>query len=59
MTLETFPIGQAMDVTYPDFKVSLNVRSLTEMSFEIKEGPFAHTETIAIQIVPLGNASSR
>lgn len=56
MTLKTFPVGQEMDVTYPDFKVSLKIQSLTKMSFEIAEGPFAHKETVAIEVAPLGNS---
>lgn len=56
MSMEHFPIGQAMDVTYPNFKVSLTLLSLTQLTFEIKEGPFARSETVRIQIIPLGNS---
>jgi predicted SnoaL-like aldol condensation-catalyzing enzyme len=56
MTIDSFPVGQQMDVTYPEFKVTLTLRSHTEMHFEIKEGQFAHTETVAIEVVPLGNS---
>lgn len=45
-----------MDVTYPDFKVSLALLSATQLRFEISEGPFARTETVDIQVVPLGNS---
>jgi hypothetical protein len=55
MSMESFPIGQEMDVTYPNFKVSLTLLSGTQLTFEIKEGPFARTETVDIQVVPLGN----
>jgi predicted SnoaL-like aldol condensation-catalyzing enzyme len=44
-----------MDVTYPDFKVSLTLQSITQMTFQIKDGPFARIETVAIQVAPLGN----
>jgi hypothetical protein len=56
MSMEGFPIGQEMDVTYPNFKVSLTPLSGTQLTFEIKEGPFARTETVDIQVVPLGNS---
>jgi predicted SnoaL-like aldol condensation-catalyzing enzyme len=56
MSMESFPIGQEMDVTYPNFKVSLTLLSGTQLTFEITEGPFARTETVDIQVVPLGNS---
>jgi predicted SnoaL-like aldol condensation-catalyzing enzyme len=56
MSMESFPIGQEMDVTYPNFKVTLRLLSSTQLTFEIAEGPFAHTETVDIQVVPLGNS---
>lgn len=55
MSMERFPVGQQMDVTYPDFTVSLTLLSDRQLRFEIKEGPFARTETVDIQVVPLGN----
>ena len=55
MSMERFPIGQEMDVTYPNFKVSLTLESATELTFKIKDGPFARTETVDIQVAPLGN----
>lgn len=54
MSIEHFPVGQEMDVTYPDFKVSLTLQSSTQMTFQIKDGPFARIETVAIQVTPLG-----
>jgi predicted SnoaL-like aldol condensation-catalyzing enzyme len=55
VSLETFPVGQEMTVSYPEFTVHLTLRSTTEMAFEIKEGPFAHAETVDINVVSLGN----
>lgn len=55
MSTDGFPIGQEMDVTYPEFRVSLRLQSRTQLSFEIKEGPFAHAETVEIEVAPLGN----
>ena len=45
-----------MEVSYPDFRVSLALLSTTQLSFEIEEGPYARTETVDIQVVPLGNS---
>lgn len=55
MTLSHFPVGQEMDVAYPDFQVSLTLLSTRQLTFEIKGGPFARTETVDIQVAPLGN----
>ena len=56
MSVERFPIGQEMDVTYPNFKVSLALLSATQLRFEINEGPFARSETVDIQVVDLGSS---
>ncbi len=56
MSIDLFPIGLEMDVAYPNFKVSLTLLSVTQLRFEIKEGPFARTETVDIQVAPLGNS---
>ncbi len=55
MPLSHFPVGMEIDVSYPDFAVSLTLLSTTQLKFEIKEGPFARTETVDIHVVPLGN----
>ncbi|MDQ0314934.1 nuclear transport factor 2 family protein [Amorphus orientalis] len=55
MTEHGFPVGLEMDVSYPDFQVSLTLLSTEQLRFEIKEGPFARTETVDIQVVPIGN----
>lgn len=54
MSIQRFPVGQEMDVTYPNFKVSLTLLSDTQLTFQIKEGPFARTETVDIEVHPLG-----
>ena len=56
MTMSRFPIGQEMNVSYPNFQVRMTLLSMTQLSFEIKEGPFARVETVDIQVVPLGNS---
>ena len=45
-----------IDVSYPNFQVSLTLLSVTQLRFEIKEGPFARTDIVDIQVVPLGNS---
>ncbi|WP_283193173.1 nuclear transport factor 2 family protein [Rhizobium sp. AN80A] len=45
-----------MDVSYPDFKVSLMLLSTPQLKFEIKEGPLRHTEIVDIHVIPLGNS---
>ena len=56
MSMDRFPIGLEMDVSYPNFQVSLTLLSVTQLKFEIKEGPFARIEIVDIQVVPLGNS---
>ncbi len=55
MSIEDFPVGQEMEVSYPAFQASLRLESATQLTFEIKDGPFARTETVAIDVAPLGN----
>ena len=56
MSKSNFPVGQQMDVSYPNFRVSLTLLSDSQLKFEIKEGPFARTEIVDIQVIPLGNS---
>jgi predicted SnoaL-like aldol condensation-catalyzing enzyme len=51
-----FPVGLELDVSYPSLQVSLTLLSVTQLRFEIKEGPFARTEVVDIQVIPLGNS---
>ena len=55
MATDHFPTGLAMDVFYPTFRVSLQLLSAEQLTFEIKEGPFARIETVDIEVNPLGN----
>ena len=48
MSMDRFPIGLEMDVSYPNFQVSLTLLSTTQLRFEIKERPFARTEIVGI-----------
>lgn len=53
MSIDGFLIGQGIDVTHPEFRVSPRLQSRTQLSFEIMEGPFSHAETFAIEVAPL------
>lgn len=53
--MNRFPVGLVMDVAYPQFKATLSLLSDTQLKFEIKEGPFAHTEVVDITVMPVGN----
>lgn len=56
ISMDHFPVGMALDVSYPNFQVSLVLISSTKLQFHIKEGPFARTEEVDIHVVPLGNS---
>jgi predicted SnoaL-like aldol condensation-catalyzing enzyme len=56
MSIDLFPVGLEMDVSYPTFKVSLTLLSAEQLQFEIKEGPFARIETVDIEVKSLGNS---
>lgn len=56
MSLDRFPVGLEMDVSYPEFKVSLSLLSTTRLAFEIKQGPHARAEIVDINVMPLGNS---
>lgn len=55
-SLDRFPVGLEMDVSYPTFEVSLTLLSASQLKFEIKDGPFARVEVVDIEVQPLGNA---
>lgn len=56
MSMDRFPVGLEIDVSYPALQVSLTLLSVTQLRFEIREGPFARTEVVDIQVMPLGNS---
>ncbi len=53
--MDHFPVGLEMDVTYPNFRVSLALVSANQLKFDVKDGPFARVETVDIEVKPLGN----
>jgi predicted SnoaL-like aldol condensation-catalyzing enzyme len=56
MLINHFPVGLEMDVSYPDFSVSITLLSMSQLKFEIKEGPLRHVEIVDIHIVPLASS---
>jgi len=56
MSLNCFPVGLEMRVSYPEFQVDITLLSLTKLLFEIRDGPFARTEMVDIHVIPLGNS---
>lgn len=56
MSMDRFPVGMEIDVTYQAFQASLTLLSSTQLRFEIKDGPFARVETVDVQVMPLGNS---
>lgn len=56
MSIDLFPIGLEMDVSYPDFAVSLTLLSSEKLKFEIKEGPFARIETVDTEVKSMGKS---
>lgn len=56
LSIDHFPVGLELDVSYPNFTASLSLLSTTQLKFEIKEGPLAHIEIVDIHVVPLGNS---
>ncbi len=56
MSIDLFPTGLEMDVSYTDFTVSITLLSAERLTFQIRQGPFARTETVEIKVTPLGNS---
>lgn len=56
MATSHYPVGLHMDVTFDAFTATLTLISEAQLKFEIKEGPFAHSEIVDIHVVPLGNS---
>lgn len=56
MSIDRFPVGQEMEISYPEFRASVTLLSTEQLKFQIKEEPFARTEVVDIQVVPLGNS---
>jgi hypothetical protein len=54
-SMDRFPVGLRMRVSYPEFEVELTLISPRQLCFHIKEGPFATIEIVSIDVVPLGH----
>jgi hypothetical protein len=56
MSINCFPIGLEMDVSYLAFQASLTLLSAEQLKFEIKEGRSARIEIVDIEVKSLGNS---
>ena len=54
MPSDHYPVGLELDVVFEPFRATLTLLSQTQLRFEIKEGPFAHSEVVDIAVTPLG-----
>lgn len=55
MPSDHYPVGLELDVVFEPFRATLTLLSQTQLKFEIKEGPFAHSEVVDIAVTALGN----
>jgi hypothetical protein len=55
MSIERFPVGLTIDVDFPNFQVKLTLQSTTKLTYHFTQWPFARTESVDINVVPLGN----
>lgn len=55
MSLDRFPVGLEMDVSYPGCALRLRLLSTTRLAFEARDGASARDEVVAIETVPLGH----
>lgn len=54
MPSDHYPVGLELDVVFEPFRATLTLLSQSQLKFEIKEGPFAHSEVVDIAVTPLG-----
>ncbi|CDM62531.1 hypothetical protein LPU83_pLPU83d_1161 (plasmid) [Rhizobium favelukesii] len=57
MSVERFPIGQEMDVTYPNFKVSQTLLSVTQLRSRSRKGRSLGPRPSTFKSYPLATAS--
>lgn len=55
MPSDHYPVGLELDVVFEPFQATLTLLSQSQLRFEIKEGPFAHSEVVDIAVTSLGN----
>lgn len=56
MSLDHFAVGQEMQVTHAPFSLHLTLDFTKQLTFVIREGPYASTETVDIEVSPLAMA---
>ena len=53
--LPQYPVGLVFDVSYAAFDVTLSIESIDRLSFSINQEPYTRQESVAIEVIPLGN----
>lgn len=53
--VDRLPIGERIEVTYPGSVVDLMLRSETSLTFVVRDGPDARSETVGIEVTDLGD----
>jgi predicted SnoaL-like aldol condensation-catalyzing enzyme len=55
MRIPAYPVGLVVDVAYPMFQVTLHLEAIDRIRFVIAEGPYGRDESVATQVIDLGN----
>jgi hypothetical protein len=58
MSMERFPVGSKIDVSYPDFQVTLTLQSTTQLTFDIQGGRSPAPSPLTSTLCPLATAFS-
>lgn len=56
MSITNYPVGLELVVAFEPFSATLFLLSDRQLKFEIKEGPFRHSEVVDIDVISLGNS---
>lgn len=56
MSITNYPVGLELVVAFEPFSATLSLLSDHQLKFEIKEGPFRHSEVVDTHVVSLGNS---
>ncbi|MDP1617564.1 nuclear transport factor 2 family protein [Phenylobacterium sp.] len=51
-----YPVGLSLRVAFDPFSARLTLISESRLRFEIEDGPFARSETVDIQVTPIGDS---
>lgn len=54
MSIDQFPVGQEMEITYPGLRVRLAILGHGQLSVEMTQKQPSHVEVVDLHVVPLG-----